>query len=479
MASVYTPALLTFTLTVSEKPISDLETHTLYLTLSAVNLLPLRRVLDKKRRLRELVILLHELRPFHTLVLLRVKHVALDFRSDFAVPGLVPGRRLIGKIPLKTPFVDRRRVFEPADKLFLFPVLACWIQAAGTPCDNCIALVARDLDAYETHQQLPCTMRWVYGETLDGGLQDYICVPQPACLLVKVPPHVLLHDCCFLTDVALPLYAFCHDTLCDVLAAQPAGRILVVLNDLAREANDCLLVIHHLRLDHLLITFTDMKKMADGLLAQYAAKFHHVLVFAPGSAALQLALQAGVSTGLELTKLRYTIALFGAAASQDVAPPQDRTLHRVHLQYKDKFLMEQLLETLGEFNRALVPGDMRHKPLAASIDTLGLNDTALSNHLSGAPDLVDDTTLISSQAKRKRLRFKDEPEVMGPRGHVLWLHCDRDFRLCLDENCDHELLRKCQLTLRINGMLARASDLLRVFYTNRPASHVKINAFIF
>lgn len=303
-------------------------------------------------------------------------------------------------------------------------------------------------------------------------------MPKPAQTLIRVPELVSLHDCCFLMDIALPLFAYCKDVLEEAINTAPKGRILVILNDLAREANDCLLVIHHLHLDHLLITFTDMRKLNEipGLGNTYAGKFQHVLVFASEPEAASVALALGLLTGLESTKARYTIGVFGKAAP--IQEPADRTVHRVTLCYKDKFLMEELLDTLADFNRQ----NFDARLLVTSIDSAGSNDSELTLVSTGSP--TQTVSIDVAWRKTKRLRFKDEAEcvTMVPkpaRNHILWLHCDRDYRLCLDDQCDHDMLKRCHLTREINALLEKRSTLQRVFYTNRPASHVKINAFIF
>lgn len=475
-----------FTLTVSENPVNDLHTHTLYLATSAVNSLPLRRRLNGSK-LKELVMLPSELAQDSLLVVLRVKHVALNFRHDFAgCSNVVPGSRIIGKLPSKHPH-QKNGGFSVHDKLVVFPHLTCWIQRAHDPCDNCIASMGEDTSSYDTHRKFPCTRNWHYGTTLDGGLQDYIRVPLPEHTLVKIPEGVSVHDCCFLFDIALPFYAYCRDVMCPLLAKVPESRILVVLNDSSTEANDCLLVIHHLRLDHLLITFTDMAKLnsVPSLLATYANKFHHVLVFASGQGPVTAALALGLATGLEATKSRHTIALFGDVG-QVYAEPPDRTVHRVHLSYKDKFLMEELLNTLADLNRS-TDGP---RPVILYMQSLDLADTVtyhltLSEHGEECSETIADSEAWStSLAKKKKLRFKGEAEVVTTgqttsRNHISWLHCDRDFRLCLDDHCDHATLNRCHSTNAINTMLHEKCQLQRVFYTNRPASHVKINAFIF
>lgn len=471
-----------FTLTVSEKPVNDLSTHTLYLTTSAVNSLPLRRRLVN-RKLKESVILPSELSNLaHTLVL-RVKHVALNFNHDFKCDNaVVPGSRIIGKLPASRQ--DSKNLgFSPHDKLMVFPHLTCWIQRASDPCDHCAMMLAADHNDYVKLRHFRCLHDWQYGKTLDGGLQDYISVPDPIHSIVKIPRLVSLHDCCFLFDIALPFYSYCRDVLCPNLERDPHSRILIILNDLTKEANDCLLVIHHLRLDLLLITFTDMKKLGEvpGLRDTYANKFHHVLVFALGQGPINAALELGLATGLELTKSRHTIALFGDEVGPLSIPPPDRTVHNVSLSYKDKLLMEELLNTLADFNKNRGDGATQ----IGETDSADSLETSTNHSL--LLDLIPSPEAWStSLAKKKKIRFKEESESSGRaleagsglKSHISWLHCDRDYRLCVDDHCDHDTQKRCHSTSALNGMLYPC-QLRRVFYTNRPASHVKINAFIF
>lgn len=474
---------LTLSFPAPTQPINDLQTHTLYLVQSDVSLLPLRRVLLKHKLVRESLILLGDLAPTVHNLLLRIKHVALDFLRDFnGSRGVVPGLRIIGKIPLKHAVMDQHRGFDPADKLLVFPFSTCWAQGSDDPCANCVCASKADLLAYETHRQWPCSRNLAYGVSLHGGLQDYIRVPLPAHLLVKIPERVSVHDACFLFDVALQFHAYCHDVLVPLLALVPQGRILVLLNDVEKEANDCLVVIHLLLLDHLLFTFTDMARLTENPLLRdsYANKFTHVLVFPSLPAAFQTAVLCGVSTGLELTSARHTIALFAPEAPLASAP-SDRTVHRVRLSYKDKFLFEKLLGCLADLNSGRAT--TTHKASLISMNTINSANTVLTNYLNLSESVSEGSTDSSSgSAKRKRIRFRETPDVVSApsaRKHILWLHCDRDYRLCLDDNCEHDSGSRCHLTDNINEMIADGCQLKRVFYTHRPATHVKLNAFIF
>lgn len=478
-----------FTITVSQKPVNDLQTHTLYLPTSAVNSLPIRRRLTASGKLKESVILLGEFANSWLSLLsivLRIKHVALNFTQDFKCDhGIVPGSRIIGKLTTSKCDSQEHLGYSPHDKLLVFPYLTCWLQGVDNPCDNCIAVMAEDVNKYSTHRNYKCLNRWHYGKTLDGGLQDYIRVPLPAHSIVKIPSSVSLHDCCFLFDIALPFYAYCRDFLCSILELAPDCRILVILNDSAQEANDCLLVIHHLRLDHLLITFTDMNKLKNipSLLAAYANKFHHVLVFASGQGPITTAMALGIPNRLKSAKFSNTIALFGDHVGYVHTKPPNRTIYKVKLSYKDKFLMEELLNTLAYFNKnknddSVTP--ITYMQSEDSAETI-VNQCMLSEHTEEESEKTEPCS--PSQAKKK-LWFEEEIEAAttstGKKGsHISWLHCDRDFRLCLDDHCAHDTLKRCHSTSEINTLLHEKYKIQRVFYTNRPASHVKINAFIF
>lgn len=445
-----------------------------------VERLPIRRVLHKSGTLKELVIHLNELQDSsNESALLRVKHVAVDLTRDIVGtrPGTVPGLRIVAKLAHETPLKLSLSTILPSEKLFVFPVSACWIQSPHDPCTNCLKLLNNDFDAYKSHTSFPCLRDLTYGFTLDGGLQDYIRVPRPHLSLIKIPPLVSVHDCCFLLDIALPFYSFCKDNLLRMLQQDPQARVLVILNDSAREANDCLLVINHLDLEHLFVTFVDMDKLRKNpslVSGVYANEFHHVLVFAPGSDAVEAALAVSVHTKLASTKLRYSIALFGANADLKLDAskiPEDKTVYRVKLSYKDKFLMEELIDTLAGFNAST----STKKPLRSmSMGTLSSSDSIPSSELI--------STSENEEVTKKKLRFKKETEVVAPpklsRTHISWLYCDDDYKLCTGEDggC---LPSRCQSTSDINRLLRRKVQTRRVFYTHRPSCHVKKNVFIF
>lgn len=442
--------------------VSKIETPESPLAVSnTVHLLPIRRLLHSSALLKESVIHLNRLgTSSNQEALLRVRHVAIDYSRDFRARGVVPGSRIIAKATQSTR--SGESALLASDKFFVFPASACWIHQPEDPCQNCLFLLHADFDSYDAHKRFPCLRGFVYGHTIDGGLQDYIKVPRPQQLLLKIPLLVSLHDCCFLTDISLPFYSYCQDHLLGMLAKEPHARVLVILNDAVREANDCLLVINHLDLEHLFVTFVDMDRLRKNpalVKNDYANEFHHVLVFAPGADAIRAALAMSIKTKLASTKLRYSIALFGANADVKISRvPEDKTIHRIKLTYKDKFLMAELLTTLSTFSSSSTKSK---KPLRSmSMGTLSSSD------------------LTEEDGNKKRIRFKKETEVVKqPRSHISWLYCDDDYKLCTEEESGS--LSRCHSTADINRLLRQGCKTRRVFYTNRPASERKMNAFIF
>lgn len=471
--------LLTVTFPSADHPMNDLLTHTLYVAKREVDLLPLRRVLTSSGKLRESVILLNELSPANHSLVLRVKYVAVDFTRDFdGNDGIVPGTRFVGRIPLRHEIVDGTTWFRPQDKFLVFPYSACWLQNNMVGCNNCKATRGADLGAYKTHRRTPCTCGLVYGKLLHGGLQDYIRVLSPAHSLVKIPELVSVHDCCFLFDISLPFLSFCIDVLAPLLKDAPIGRVLVFLDDMRTQSNDCLLVIQHLQLDQLVFTLTDLRTLMENpeLVSKYRDKFPHVLVFAAAEGAQEKAVQFGMGTGLTPETSRLTLALF--RHQQLICTcPDDRKLYKPVLSYKDKFLLEALLETLDMLNQngtgvdtELHPEDpIQRMQTVESSGTPSLNDTSY----------IDQSVVkaVSETGASKRASV----QLLSPRSkpHVSWLHCDRDFRLCLDDSCVHTLQSKCHHTRDLNEMIGANSKLRRAFYTHRLACHVKLNAFIF
>lgn len=433
---------------------------------SKVEQLPFRTAWDVCS-LKEKIVLPRTLEPPLGSVLLQVKHTLLDFSSLRKNYDVVPGGGIIGKVvtlglqeAASALYAEQYQYAakHPA-KCYVFPYSACWVQRAA-PCANCRKVARSNIHSYDVHRRWPCLARWKYGETIDGGLQTYVHVASPEHILVEIPRAVSLHDVCFLEQVAVPFYAYCIDVLARAIEKSPGSRILVILNDAEREANDCLLVRHHLGYEHMRMTFTDLKSLAANpeLRQTYTRRFEHVLVFASGTDALLIAVELGVPVGRESEEC--TLALF----DDSVRAPTlvDRQVNCVRPSYKDKFLLESLLATLAMFNR----GD--RTPLIGSRDSTSSEQNL---HAQAPHTLPGDGTHDGRKLKPEEALSRQN------RGHVSWLHCDMDLYLCTDEACNQGPY--CQLTASVNDMVHSNTKLRRVFYTHRLLCPSQINAFVF
>lgn len=431
-----------------------------------VEQLPLRRAWGLNG-LNEKLVLPRTLTPATGIALLQVKHTLLDFSSLVRNYDIVPGSGIIAKLvtpkqPVLLPNVhhadDEQAAVKKSPKYYVFPHSACWVQRAAL-CANCREVARNDIHNYDVHRRWPCLRQWTYGETIDGGFQTYIQVTGPEHILVEIPRAVSLHDVCFLGQVAVPFYAYCVDVLANAIALSPGARILVVLKDAEREANDCLLVRHHLGYQHVRMTFTDMKSLEETpeLRESYRGQFEHVLVFAPGAEAVQVALELGAPAVQENGV--HTLALFSGTGS---APKlTDRAVHYVRPSYKDKFLFEGLLATLAMFNH----GD--RTPLVGSGDSSGSEQYM---HVRASQSQVERDTI-----DLRKLKPGEVPQ--SPRkGHVSWLYCDMDLHLCTDDACNQGPY--CQLTATVNDMARSNCGLHRVFYTHRLTCSSTINALV-
>lgn len=322
---------------------------------------PAKQAGQTKPHITESIILRHDLVTEPGWVLLRVKHVAIDFSRDFAhLPGTVPGCIAIGKLqnfPLDGPWLLRH-------KFLVFPHSRCLHEASynsrhfqSSMCSNCLRVQEVPVDqrnTYSVHKKWPCISNPAFGRDLAGGLQDYMQIRLPQHSLVKISSHVSVHDCCFLVDIALPFYSFCQDTLCEKMATSPASRVLLLLNDASKEANDCLLVMHHLNLDHLRFTLSDVAALQQSreLIDRYSNQFSHVLVFSRLPRAFALGLQCAISTGLASSRSCHTLTVFTDLALPAMCHQEnpDKCILRVQLSYKDKYLFERLLKFVGDLN---------------------------------------------------------------------------------------------------------------------------------
>lgn len=425
-----------------------------------VEQIPLRRAWGTNG-LEEKLVLPKALAPRIGTALLQVKHTLLDFSRLLRNHDIVPGSGTIGKIVsieqqellAHTAVADQKQpAAKKSLKYYVFPYSACWVQRA-TPCANCREVLRADVTDYDVHRRWPCLRLWHYGETIDGGFQTYMQVLSPEHILVEIPKHISLHDVCFLDRVAVPFYGYCVDVLANAIALAPAARILVILQDAEREANDCLLVRHHLGYEHVRMTFTDTRRLAatPELRQSYRGRFEHILVFASNPEAIEIAVELGAPA--THPEEMHTLALFsGAAPAPELT---DRSVFHVRPSYKDKFLLEGLLSTLSTFNHG------ESTPLVGSRDS-NASDQNFHDDTQAQMDDAFDLNKLTGDMHRK--------------GHVSWLYCDKDLRLCTDDACN--MGSCCQLTTSVNDMVYSNCGLRRVFYTHRLSCSSKINALM-
>ncbi|WPK22990.1 hypothetical protein PUMCH_000213 [Australozyma saopauloensis] len=485
---------LSFTITIKEDSVIDVNQRCLYLSANPVSLLPVRRVIASSGFLRETIILLGLLQPKPSSALLRIKHVAIDFSRDFVrQTNFVPGLRIIGQIRINTEHTSGFTELARGQRVFVFPYSNCLLQNCANTCENCrlVSLQEDDVafdkaDQYDLHRNYPCTEEWIYGRTIDGGLQDFIQIPHPSKLLLLVPDQVSLRDCCFLLDVAVPFMSYCKDHLCQ--GANLMGRTLVILNDVKKESNDCLLVIRHLLLNDQQFTFTDVATLRESPSLQdtYQKRFNDVFIIAAGQQALDFAVsfRAPNMNFNETNEPQITLL---STQSHDLTIPHFINVAQLSLSFKDRFLMEELLLSIAEMNlltKSQLPKRFTWS-LGSSLDSYRAEvqpssffdeDSSFFENLllfSGRIDtessiinlsLASDSNNLDKGRSRKLLR---------------WFQCDYCLNLGPDDQCDHALECTCLLTKTINRLLAEQTHIRRVFLTITQRSNRSVNALIF
>lgn len=483
-----------YTITIKGHSRKDHESGSLYATASAVSLLPIRRVKSHGSGLRETIITLDKLRPLPGSALLRIKGICLDFSSDLVAGNdIVPGMKAVGTITLNTEQETGSPSMQRGQRVFLFPYSTCLIQNSRITCKNCsyvasvLALLANDKDAlYELYRDHPCLGAWVYGKTLDGGLQDFIRVPAPLKLLVVPPKLVSLHDCCLLLDTAVPFLAYCKDYLCKLNT--PRGKVVVILNDSRKEANDCLLVLRHLVLNDELFTFTDMNILTTTpeIRKSYANLFQHVFLLNSSQEALDVASSFRFSS---FNSIGSSITIFETFEQRLPKIPESLRVARMKMSYKDKILMEYLLETLNDMNSEVSQcsvepiGWSPDLTLEASLHSLKL--VSRNSHdgemrlapLDTSANFANSIGSPISQADSWEDSKKDNFD--HGRMHPRWLHCDYTFHLRPNDSCEHEHKCRCVLTSIINQLRSQAFAVKRVYLKNYPAQKSALNAFVF
>lgn len=414
-----------------------------------VLLLPTKCIVDGRLRVREAPKLRSEITAQLHEAVLRVKMTGVVYHKDFELFRLknfprrpvVPGNKIVARLHAAAPGVS-------PGKFLVFPYSNCLHQRHRDACAHCQHLRDTKTDALtpqtmQYHREFACMYGWEYGVTLDGGLQDYIKVRLPLEALVRLPDTVSLHDCCFLLDIALPLYAWVREWQAaaggaGAVLGDDADRILVVLNDAAREQNDVLIVLKHFGVARTRIHLVD----ADATAAAAAYKF--CFLFSQTPRAVEVAI-AALLTGLEATRARYHLVLFDQYNVQSVVAHRhlrhdhpDITVHHARLAFKDRVYAEELIAIWARLN-------------AAEGDGLSRATSAL---------------LLALGSPRPAVRF------VTPCKPPSWLWCERDVNLCPEHEDDGEGVRHINRLIRTHG---RAT---RVCYTRR-ARPPAINAFLF
>lgn len=561
-----------------ESPLNDFFTHESYILPQPVEALPIKRLFDYKLgKLKESTKLPREFKfnvndssnktvnrlsetntnPVCDEVIMKIKIIGINYNKDFQLlessrlnPKLnvVPGNKIIGKItltlnhPRSIPFADDH------SKYIVFPYSNCIIQQPSNGlCSNCYQLSKsvdtsinqQNYNVYKNHQ---CLANLEYGYTIDGGLQDYIKIKNPTDSLIKIPDNVSLHDSCFLMEIMLPFYSFLKDNFGknNLENISIDGRILVILNNVSKEINDILIVLKHFKIDQKLFWFIDEFKIKEIIHSNsheeksiYTSKFNHVLVFKISDENLSFAMNGLISTGLESTKLRYTLNLFDQYNPEFLQRHKnldryhaDKTIHHFKLSYKDKLNTWELLQIISNLNLECqntnntninnnnIPidtddnGKSETRPSVTSIETTTSTFSNMSIHLNS----TSNTTISippnqnSSMHRKppKNLRFRDDESIIINENklvnkignHYSWLSYDKDFDLGHDQYSDDDIddydypmgdeykfyqssSKQFHTVKQMNRLIQSHNSYSRVCYSNKSNKPTKINAFIF
>lgn len=481
-----------FTITIKGDIKNDDDMQCLYSTSNAVSLLPIRRIISHDGILKELIITLNKLRPLPDSALFRVKGLTLDFRTDLVAEyNTVPGMKVVGTIVLNSEFKSNYSTMKRGQRVFLFPFSSCLIQSPTNVCNNCrhLSSVEKELwndpiTTYELYRKYSCMKMWVYGKTIDGGLQDFIRVPAPLKLLIVVPKLISLHDCCLLLEVAVPFLAYCKDFLCKL--SPPFGNVMVILNDFKSEINDCLLVLRHLVLNEKFFTFTDISILTTTTLSRqsYQNQFRHVLLFDTSQQALDVSISL---KNFSFEPISFSITIFQKIDQMLPKIPPRTNISYIKLTYKDIYLMRSLLETLEDMNGQV--SDAFTEPFSWSPDLTTITsfqgwdekNTSKSHEYTIPPASPEeyrgdgDFEIGQPNNSEDRENIRGENNKMRPR----WLKSDYTFHLRPNDSCEHEEDCRCVLADIINQLKSRSFLAQRVHLKNHPAKKTILNAFVF
>ncbi|CAK7897137.1 hypothetical protein CAAN1_27S00474 [[Candida] anglica] len=500
-----------------------------------VLLLPTKCVVDQRLRLRATTKHSAEcLAASDHEAILKIKMAGISFNRDFELfklsnfPGrqVVPGNKIVGRL---------QQCSDPSmssGKYLLFPYSNCLSQRSPQPCENCTKLKRDGLEelsslTYRAHSDFPCLYTWEYGLSLDGGLQDFVKIRSPRSSLIRVGNAISLHDCCFLMDLALPLFSYFRDIFDGYggngAVPSSSSKLLIVLNDTEKEANDILVVLKHFQ-----VTPSRVKIVDSALLSKltesdkrvaYKSKFNHAFVFNVSDAAVELA-TLSVSTGLQSTRSRYSVVLFDQYNPHSLLKNKDLdkqfpdfTVQHFRMSYKDRLNAEEIIDVISQMNIDAREGIQVSSPSSTSTSVSGTTtpppphphphptsttpgrpsvtsiDTTTSTYSSSS--LHSNSTSYSSVsnptrsgARVKVLRFRDEDSIIDkpiqskPIKTYSWLWYERDFNLCDENEHSDDDNDWCNSVRQINRLIRSPNHISRVCYTKRTKQK-HINALLF
>lgn len=498
-----------------------------------VLLLPTKCVVDERLRLRETPKLLSECciadDKYENEAVLKVKMTGIVYNKDFELfklknfPGrpVVPGNKIVARLhQCANPNVS-------PGKYLIFPYSNCLLQNSPVVCDNCQFLKDTGTNhlnyrTLQCHQDYQCLYNWEYGLTLDGGLQDYIKVKSPESSLIKVPDTISLHDCCFLLDLALPLYSFLKEIDPSTIQDQ---TFLIVLNDTTKESNDILIILKHFQISRNQVVLVDSPSLETLDSAERKTRFkgnyNYCLLFNVSRIAVETG-RLAVSTGLEATKSRYHMVLFDQYSPQSFIVNRnlekhnpDITIHHCHLSFKDRLNAVELINIISQLNLATRASQSisssltttsideliqkQSRPSVASIDTSSSSISASSIHLNSTTNSSvsnnnnnnkhnnsNNNNKSDGKKRTKTLRFRDDDSIIHPPNNhkpmknYSWFWYEKDFNLCndQDQSDDEEFEEKCHTVRQINRLIRSQTHISRVCYT-RKTRQTNINALLF
>lgn len=449
---------------------SDKSSKNLFDTKDLVHQLPVKRIFDSKsNQLHEVPKLLKELQNDENLILLKVKLIGLDFKNDFNVFTLkssitdsfvVPGSRIVGKI------YDLENGIESSRKYLVYPYSTCYNQRADKFCINCQHiehLSKLRLINDKKYFQYPCLNEWVYGYTIDGGMQDYLKVTNYSENLVELPFNVSTHDALFLLDISLPLYSYLKQ---EIMKAENTKiheqKVLFIVPKVEEVINDLLLVLRCFSFSQKNITFMDPTKITKLRLLNcqdYEDMFDLVLVYDLSLISLEF---ARMSSKLLNRYYDNPIILFDQfnRIDLDSATFQD-TMKRhfwskFQLGHEHKRMADELFQILSDMNVVMIKDNAPP-----------LNTTRSSSYSSTVSSVSHGMDFDHSDAFQGPSRDLKKHNTL-PTDHYCWLHYDKEFNLVHSEARNGQYKSRESHSLKdLNYLITRRTELSRVSYINK------------